>query len=362
MTAIHQIMPAFLYADALGNQAYRIRELLRQWGYESQVYATIRDRRWADPGLDFARYRSRPNQLAIFHYSIGSPLTAQVLNLPDRIVPYYHNVTPPEFLRAYNPELARLLDQGRRELVEFNRAPYALAASEYNRQEMLALGFPHIEVLPYFVYFDELRASADNPIGRKVAARYASNRVNVLFVGRLAPNKRQADLVRALHYYQRLIDPTARLILVGGDANAPGYRLELQTLTRVLGVNNVELAGSIGPREGLGGYYQAATAFVCLSEHEGFCVPLLEAMAFDLPVIAFKATGVPYALGEAGIQLTDKSPAMVSEVIELVHADAVLRERIILTQRQRLKEFAPHRVAARLRACLAEALSRFHVG
>ena len=102
--AIHQIMPAFLYADALGNQAQCIRAQLRHWGYDSQVYALIRDRRWANPGLDFAQYRSRADQIAIFHYSIGSPLTAQVQALSDRVVPYYHNVTPPEFLRGYNPE------------------------------------------------------------------------------------------------------------------------------------------------------------------------------------------------------------------------------------------------------------------
>ncbi len=349
---IHQIMPAFLYADALGNQADRIREQLRQWGYDSQVYTLVRDRRWADPGLDFAQYRGRADQAAIFHYSIGSPLTAAVRQLPDRIAPYYHNVTPPEFLRGYNPELARLLDQGQRELDVFKSAPYALAASEYNRQEMLARGFAHVDVLPYFVYFDELRASAQSPIGRAVTARYAPHRVNVLFVGRLVPNKRQADLVRMMNYYQRLIDPEARLILVGGDANAPGYRLELKTLIEVLGVQHVELAGSIGPREGLGGYYQAATAFVCLSEHEGFCVPLLEAMAFDVPVIAFKATGVPYALGNAGLQLTDKQCDLVSEAIELVHVDQAVRERIVAAQRQRLVEFRPDRVAARLRACI----------
>ena len=158
--AIHQIMPAFLYADALGNQAKRIRTQLRQWGYESQVYTLIRDQRWADPGLDFAQYRSRADQIAIFHYSIGSPLTALVQALPDRIVPYYHNVTPPEFLRDYNPELARLLDQGQRELTLFKSAPYALAASEFNRQEMLARGFARVDVLPYFMAFDELHASA----------------------------------------------------------------------------------------------------------------------------------------------------------------------------------------------------------
>src|SRR3972149_1165455 len=215
---------------------------------------------------------------------------------------------------------------------------------------MLARGFARVEVLPYFVDFDDLHASAQSPIGREVAGRYASHRVNVLFVGRLVPNKRQDDLVRVMNYYQRLIDPEARLILVGGDANAPGYRLELKTLIEVLGVQHVELAGSIGPREGLGGYYQAATAFVCLSEHEGFCVPLLEAMAFDVPVIAFKATGVPYALGSAGLQLTDKRYDVVSEAIELVHADRALRERLIAVQQQRLVDFMPDRVAAQLRA------------
>jgi L-malate glycosyltransferase len=354
---IHQIMPAFLYADALGNQADRIRAQLRQWGYESQIYAQMRDRRWADPGLDFGQYRSQPDQPVIFHYSIGSPLTARVLQLPDRVVPYYHNVTPPEFLRGHNPELARLLDQGQRELELFKTAPFALAASEFNRQEMLARGFVRAEVLPYFVTFDALRASAESPSGREVTARYASNRVNVLFVGRLAPNKRQDDLIHVMNYFQRLIDPSARLLLVGGEANAPGYRLELQTLIEVLGVRQVELAGSIGPREGLGGYYRAATAFVCLSEHEGFCVPLLEAMAFDVPVIAFKATGVPYALGGAGLLLDEKRYDVVSESIELVHSDRALRERLINTQQRRLEDFSPDRVADHLRACLPNLLA-----
>jgi len=350
---IHQIMPAFLYADALGNQADRIRAQLRQWGYESQIYAHIRDRRWADPGLDFAQYHGQADRPVIFHYSIGSSLTAQVLNLSDRVVPYYHNVTPPEFLHGYNPELARLLDRGQRELELFKSAPYALAASVYNQQEMLARGFTRVDVLPYFVTFDALQASADSPIGRKVAERYAANRVNVLFVGRLVPNKRQDDLVRVMNYFQRLIDPTAHLLLVGSEANAPGYRLELQTLIDVLGVRHVELAGSIGPREGLGGYYRAATAFVCLSEHEGFCVPLLEAMAFDVPVIAFKSTGVPYALGNAGLLLADKRPAVVSEALELIQSDRVMRADLISGQRQRLKDFSYEQVAAQLQVCLS---------
>lgn len=345
-------MPAFLYADALGNQADRIRAQLRQWGYESQIYTQIRDRRWADPGLDVSQYRSRPDQLVIFHYSIGSALTAQVLRLTDRVVPYYHNVTPPEFLRGYNPELARLLDQGQRELELFAVAPYALAASEFNRQVMLARGFTCVDVLPYFVTFEALRASAESPIGQAGADRLASNRVNVLFVGRLVPNKRQDDLIRTMRYYQRLIDHDAHLLLVGGDANAPGYRLELQTLSDVLGVQNVELAGSIGVREGLGGYYRAATVFVCLSEHEGFCVPLLEAMAFDVPVIAFKSTGVPYALGEAGLKLDSKQCDVVGEAIELVHTNLGLRNQLVVAQRQRLTDFSLERLVGQLQTCV----------
>ena len=183
--AIHQIMPGFLYGDALGNQAVRIRELLRGWGFRSQVYAQYRDRRLDDPGLDYRRYRDHPDDVLIFHYSIGSPVTQFVRRLSAHVVPYYHNVTPSGYLRGYNEPLAELLEQGRRELALFRDAPFALAASDYNRQEMLDLGFRQVEVLPYFVTFDWLRASADRPAGQAIVDRYDDGAVNLLFVGRI---------------------------------------------------------------------------------------------------------------------------------------------------------------------------------
>ncbi len=346
--AIHQIMPAFLYGDALGNQAFRIRELLRQWGFKSQVYAHFRDQRLPDPGVEYTRYRGDPNTGLIFHYSIGSPLTEFVRQLPDRVAPYYHNVTPAEFMRGYNLEFANLLDQGRRELVLLQGAPLALAASEYNRQEMLALGFKQVEVLPYFVYFDELLASADSPAGRSVVARYKDGWVNWLFVGRLVPNKRQDDLIRAFNYYYHLVNPHSRLFLIGSDANAPGYRLELELLAQMLGLEHVHLLGPIGLNEGLGGYYRAASVFVCLSEHEGFCVPLVEAMRFDVPVIAYNATGVPYALGGAGVLVNRKRYDIMGELIDVIVKDVNVRQRIVERQRARLAELSPELVAARL--------------
>ncbi|MCP4537587.1 MAG: glycosyltransferase [Chloroflexi bacterium] len=338
---IHQIMPGCLYGDAMGNQAFRIRKLLRQWGFKSQIYTQSRDQRVADPGKDCAHYPSAPDNLLIFHYSTGSPLTEFVRQLPDKVIVYYHNVTPPEFMQRYNPELATLLEQGRRELMLFKAAPLAWAASEYNRQEMLNMGFKQVAVMPYFVYLDQILASANSPAGREITARYDDGWINILFVGRLAPNKRQDDLIRAFNYFHRLVNPRSRLILVGSDLNAPGYRLELETMTKVLGLDHVHIPGSVGLREGLGGYYQAASVFLCLSEHEGFCIPLLEAMAFDVPVLAFKATGVPFALEEAGILVTRKQYDVIGELINILAHDEGLRQRVIARQRQRLAEFAP---------------------
>jgi glycosyltransferase involved in cell wall biosynthesis len=347
--AVHQIAPGFLYGDAIGNQALRIRELLRQWGYESQVYAQFRDQRLADPGLDYTRYKGSPDNVVLFHYAIGSPASDLARSLPDAVIPYYHNVTPPEFLQSYSPGLADLLERGRRELALFKDAPFALAASEYNRQEMLALGFKRVEVLPYFVYLDELLASADSPTGRAIIDRLSDGWVNLLFVGRVVPNKRQDDVIRAFNYYHRLVNPRSRLILVGSDVNAPGYRLELVTLCSVFGLQHVCLPGPVGPREGLGGYYKSATVFVCLSEHEGFCVPLLEAMAFDVPILAYNATGVPYALGETGVLINRKRYDVIGELIDLLATDAEVRRSVIDRQRQRLAEFRPAVTAERLR-------------
>jgi glycosyltransferase involved in cell wall biosynthesis len=351
--AIHQVMPGFLYGDALGNQASQIRDRLRGRGYHSQVYAQFRDHRLDDPGEDYQRYSANPNDVLLFHYSIGSPLTSLVRQLPGKVVPYYHNVTPPGFLRGYNEPLADLLEQGRRELELFRDAPFALAASEYNRQEMLELGFRYVEVLPYFVTFDGLRESAASQAGQKVVDRFQDGAENLLFVGRLVPNKRQDDLIRAFHAYHNLVNSNSRLLLVGSEANAPGYRLELETLAEALGMaQHVHMVGPVGLREGLGSYYQVADLFLCLSEHEGFCIPLLEAMAFDLPVIAYRSTGVPYALGGAGITVTAKRYDLLAELIDLVIRNQDLRQRVISGQRRRLAELSVDRVTDKLSECV----------
>jgi glycosyltransferase involved in cell wall biosynthesis len=347
---IHQFMTGFMYGDALGNQAQHMRELLRGWGYQSQVFAQFRDRRLRERGKDYRRYPGDPGNWVILHYSVGSPLTSFVSQLPDRIVPYYHNVTPASFLRGYNEAMADQLERGRQDLALFKDAPFALAASEYNRQEMLALGFRRVEILPYYINFDALRASAESPAGQQIVARYDDGAVNLLFVGRLVPNKRQDDLIRAFSAYHHLVNPHSRLILVGSEANAPGYRWELESLAAALGLEeHVHFPGGVGPREGLGGYYQASDLFLCLSEHEGFCIPLIEAMAFDLPVVAYRSTGVPGALGGAGALISAKRYDLIAELIQVLMQDGTARTRLLAGQQRRLKELAPDRFAGTLR-------------
>ncbi len=358
--AIHQIMPGFLYGDALGNQAAYIRALLREWGYKSQVYAQFRDNRIADPGLDYIRCAGRPQDILIYHYSIGSPLTDFVRQWPGKLVIYYHNITPAHFFQDYNPEMAKLLAQGRRELKQFKNAPLALAASKYNQQELLELGYRHVEVVPYFIYFDELLKSADSPAGREIVERYAGDGwVNILFVGRIVPNKRQDDLIRAFDYYHHQVNARSRLLLVGSDANAPGYRVELEMIASVLGLDEVHLTGPVGLKEGLGGYFRAADVFLCLSEHEGFCVPLLEAMRFDVPVIAYRATGVPYTMGNAGILIAQKRYDVIGELIDLLVSDPHLRHQVITQQRRRLNDFAPEITAKILQTQIKNMIALF---
>lgn len=351
--AIHQIAPAFPYGDAIGNQMFHIRELLRQWGFESQVYVQASDLRLADPGVNYTHYQGSPDNILIYHYSTRSPLTEFVQQLPDNVVFYYHNVTPPEFFQDYDPAFAATLERGRREVALFKDSFGAWAGSEYNRQEMLALGFNQVAVVPYFLYFDELLAAADSPEGREIVTRYDDGWTNLLFVGRLAPNKRQDDLIRVFGYYHRLVNPRSRLILVGSDANLPGYRFELESMAENVAPQHIHLPGAVSLQE-LGGYYRAATAFVCLSEHEGFGIPLLEAMAFDVPVLAFKSTAVPYALGEAGVLVKRKRYDVIGELIDLLVHDDHLRQQVTCKQKERLLEVGPEQAEAALRCALTE--------
>lgn len=351
--AIHQIAPGFSSGDAIGNQMAKMRALFRAWGYESQVYAPLRDLRLPDPGLNPAQYVSHPENILIYHYSTYTPLSAWINSLPDFVICYSHNVTPPEFFTPYDPEFAAQLALGRQDIARFKDRPCAWAGSVYNRADLLAAGFRCVDVLPYFLYFDDLQAAAKTPEAQKVVATYADGWANWLFVGRLAPNKRQDDIIRTFMYYHRLINPRSRLFLVGSDGGLPQYRAMLERLAARMAPEHIHFPGAVS-LEALAGYYKAAAVFVSMSEHEGFGLPLIEAMTFDVPVVAFNAAAVPDTLGQAGVLVNRKQSAVVAELVAVLLHDQGFRQSLLARQRARVQELAPARAEAVLRTLIAQ--------
>ncbi|MEO6060303.1 MAG: glycosyltransferase [Thermoflexales bacterium] len=350
MREINQIVPRLAHADAVGNQVVEIRNWLVAAGFESRVITLEWDARFADYCVHPDNYKDGPSKLTLFHHCVGSGISDLALTLKGRVIPYYHNVTPARFYSRYGPNFAGYLEMGRAQLRQHAAAPYALAASEYNRLEMLEVGYKQVEVLPYVIGLDRLRLTVDCPAAMDVVRRLDDGLVTWLFVGRVAPNKRQDSVIRAFNYYHRLINPRSRLVFVGGfDLSSPEYAEMLRTLVGELRLTgSVEFSGSISPEAGLAGYYQAADVFVCLSEHEGFCIPLIEAMQFDTPVLALNSSGVPYALGNAGVLVAESRPDVVAEAAHLLISDDGLRQQTLAHQRQRRMMFEPDIARARL--------------
>lgn len=358
MTRVDQVMPALVYGDAIGNHAMEIWKMLRDKGIACTIYAQYIDPRYAHAARPLSELADQPNRVLIYHFSIGSPVSDLVLGFKQtKLAVYYHNITPAEFFDDVNPQLAGELRRGRQEFARLSAAPIAIAASEYNRQEMLAAGYTNVALAHYLVDFERLERGARTAEAQRLRNRYDDGRFTLLFVGRVAPNKCQHDLIHLVNYYRTLIDPDVRLLLVGNFANAGAYHSRLQVQIHRLGLqHNVELTGPIGTDDGLGAIYQRANAFVCASEHEGFCVPVIEAMHFQVPVFAYRATGIPYTLGKSGVQFTEKRWDWVAEAIAQIASSQDARKRLVAGQTSQLGSY---QVDAS-RAALTQLIDHWH--
>jgi glycosyltransferase involved in cell wall biosynthesis len=344
--AVHQLVSNFDMGDAIGNHVRALRKLLRTWGYASEVYAQYRHMSLLKDAHFYTTYRavSSPDTAVLFHFSIGSEVTSFFAGLPDRRAMVYHNITPPEYFVGVNARVADRCRRGRFELARLRSVTeLALGVSEFNRQELASAGFRRTGVLPILVDWEQYRHP---PVG---ALEDAYGRgTNLLAVGRLAPNKRVEDLIKAYYFYRRL-DPDSRLIVVGSAVDTEAYLAGCQKLCAELGLlDHVVFAGSVSQQE-LCTYYRLASAYLCLSEHEGFCVPLLEAMHFDVPVIAYAAAGVPGTMGEAGLLLQEKDFPAIAELAHRAVHDPALRASVVAGQRARLRAFDAEAIGATLR-------------
>ena len=325
--AIHQVLATLGYGDAIGHEVLGIQRVLRNAGYESEIFVQTADYRLEDRTLDYLELpaASHPDNILFHHFSIGSRASRLAYALPDRMVLVYHNITPPEYFLGVNRTLARLCYLGRRELRFYrHRCDLALGDSEYNRQELEALDFPVTGVLPVIPDFDHLAG----PPSYVRAGDFDDDWVNVLFVGRIIPNKRIEDVIRCFHAYQQWLNPRSRLLLVGSHAGFDKYVSMVQGFAAEIGAQDVHLIGHVSNEE-LTAYYEVADIFLCCSEHEGFCVPLIESFHMGVPVLAFAATAVPATMDGAGVLFTNKHPMHVAALIDAVVSDRELQDRIV---------------------------------
>lgn len=342
---LDQMLPNFSYGDAVGSHVQALREAFRRKGHPSEIFAQMRHPRVRPISRDYSEYLAFDSRegVCLFHFSIGSFLSGFFGRLMARKVLVYHNVTPPEYMRGVNRRAEFECRRGRAELRSLaGTVELALAVSEFNRRELLEMGFRRAEVLPVIVRFGEYAI----PPRRDLVGLFDDGWTNVLHVGRFVPNKKIEDVVRSFAVYRR-INRRSRLFLVGTDVSFENYSEAVRGLTAELGLTDVHFIGHVDFRD-LCTYYRLAHLYVVMSEHEGFCVPLLEAMHFGVPIVAYRAAAVPETLGEGGILVDEKRYDEIAEIMDRVVTDDELRGRLVAAGRRRLEEFAPRRIEARL--------------
>ena len=356
MSAIHQFVAGFSGGDAISNEALVMRDTFRSWGHASEIYSESKrilpQLRKEAVDITAAATTIDPDDVVLLHLSIGSVVNDVFNTLTCRKAILYHNVTPSHYFDLVNKATAYDLARGREQVKALaGAAPVVMADSLFNARELEGLGYKDVAVLPLVLDLDRLKESPN----RRAVRRFDDGLKNILFVGRCAPNKRIDDLVQAFHMYHRYVEPASRLIHVGSFAGVERYYYLVLAQARELGLENIYFAGSV-PQDQLNAYYEMADLFLCMSEHEGFGIPIIESMVHDVPVLAFAAGAVPETLDGAGVLVHEKRYEHIAEMMGQLTTPTPLRQAVIAGQRERLARYRSRDLAAELRACLAPLL------
>ena len=346
MTVVHQLLPAASPSDAVTDQAFAWRELLREWGHDGLIVA---EHVHPDVSTEVLRLDKVKKQLnegkIVLRYSIFSKTADVGLADPERVALVYHNITPGKFLRPYNQAVADLCDRGRQALSAFRSRPAVLVAdSSFNALDLREAGLGDADVIPLLLDVPP-RAPRNGRHGDPI----------VLTVGRVVPNKRLEDVIKAFALYQRHRGPDASLVIVGSHVGFENYRAALDKLIDEVGAERVFFTGPIS-REARDAWYSRAHVYLSLSEHEGFCAPLIESLAHGTPVIARAAGAMPETVGDAGLVLDGDDLPLVSEALHEVVSSAETRRGLAEAADRRLAELRPEAIAPRIRRTLAPLL------
>jgi L-malate glycosyltransferase len=343
---IDQVIPSLASRDAIGGHVIQLRDLLRAQGYRSDIYYGTASVDRLEQGLPVSRLgdRSSSGRVLLYQLSIGSGVADIFRERSERKFVNYHNITPADLIEGWVPSVGDEVRRGRAQLRDLaSVTEFAIADSSFNERELQAAGYRSTTTIPLLIDLDGFAGTPDRALAARLEAEKSRGGAELLFVGKVSPHKGQHDLVKALAAYRCLYDPGARLRLVGG-AISDAYRSAVERFADELGLADaVEIAGSVSHEE-LIAYYGSADVFVCLSNHEGFCVPLLEAMYHRLPIIAYDNTAVPETVQGAGLVLPNKEPARVAAGIDRVLRDAELRSSLAEAASERVTAFSLPRV------------------
>jgi glycosyltransferase involved in cell wall biosynthesis len=355
--AIHQVLVSASRGDAVTGFALEIRALLRPL-VGSEMFARHIDAGLAAEVYALNRYEREvpPGDVLIYHASIGDPdVSAFLEHRRERLVVIYHNISPAESFAPYEPEFAARLEAGRQELVRLrDRADLTLAVSAFNAADLASIGFGDVRITPLIIDPSSLRDVAADEDARRHLDAHVHGPL-ALYVGQLLPHKRPELLVEALHAVATYLIPEAHLVLLG-PKRLPEFAAAVQRQIVELGLGAVWITGAVTRAE-LRAYYERADLFVTASDHEGFCVPLIEAMNFDVPIVARGTSAIPETLGAAGLILDPKDgPLVMGEAWATVVTDVHLRRRLVDAGRARLAAFDPDAARRQLLDQLAEVM------
>ena len=326
-----------LEPGAVGAHALVVRDLLRQAGHRCEIVTARLHSAYATSGAHLLGELRETPDLVVYQMGIGADVADALLDRTEPLVVNYHNLTPSRLLAGWDPAAAHGVVWGRQQLRALAlRSELGLAVSHYNEAELVEAGYARTAVVPFLLDLAAFGTEPDPALLEHLRATRAGT--EWLFVGRVAPHKAQHDLLKAFAAYRRFHDANARLHLVGGGLDS-AYGRALVNFASSLGLGDaVVLTGAVAGAE-LAAYYAAADVFTVASEHEGFCVPLLESWHHRVPVVAYAAAAIPETLGDGGLLLDAKDPYTFAAAVARVAAEGAVRETLVTNGSARLAQF-----------------------
>jgi glycosyltransferase involved in cell wall biosynthesis len=338
---VDQVIPSLASRDAIGVSSLNLRDGLRAAGIESDIYYgsfTPDVEQEGRPVIELGR--ATRGRWLLYQASIGSPVYDILAARSEPKLVNYHNITPASLLRDWEPAVAYEASLGRDQLARLApQSRFAVADSAFNESELLALGYSGTAVVPLLIEMHSKSESPDPDLTDRLQRRKErEGGADLLYVGKISPHKAPHDLVKMLEVLRRIHDPAARLHLIGSPLGET-YEPALRAFIAELGLEDaVNLPGSVSGAE-LEAYFRAADVFVMASDHEGFCVPLAEAMGHGVPIVAYGVAAVPETVADAGLVLSDKSALPFAAAVGRVLQDPQLSSMLAAAGRQRAAGF-----------------------